>query len=121
MSSGKLETRLQRLAVEEDTCTLAEFQTQAEKLRSDPGFEPALESLHALANEKRLLTVTLLRDHASLCACEIQAALACSNPTVTHHMARLIDAGLVDAEKRGKWKHYRLTPQGDRLLDEVLP
>ncbi|PSG96061.1 transcriptional regulator [Thermoplasmatales archaeon SW_10_69_26] len=116
-----IETRLERLSNETDTCSLAEFQDKAEDLRSDPGFERAVLQAGALANEKRLITLALLAERDSLCACEIQAALDCTNPTVSHHMDCLLTADLVTSEKRGKWKHYELTDDGRRLVAEVLP
>lgn len=119
-TGGDLETRLDRLSVETDTCTLAEFQRMADDVRGDPEFEQAVLRAGALANEKRLLTLALLQERGSLCACEIQAALDCTNATVSHHMSCLEKAQLVTAEQRGKWKHYQLTPDGARLTSEVL-
>jgi ArsR family transcriptional regulator len=119
--SQDLETRLERLSLETDTATLAQFQSMAAALRDDDGFQAALRQVQALANENRLITLALLRERDSLCACEIQAALDCSNATVSHHMTQLVGADLVAAEQRGKWKHYDLTPEGERLLAEVLP
>lgn len=116
----ELATTLERLSREADTCTLAEFQRQAGEIRQDPAFERALVRAEALASEKRLVTLSLLRERGSLCACEIQAALDCTNPTVSHHMSCLEEADLVEAEKRGKWKHYRLTDEGQRVTGEVL-
>lgn len=116
-----LETTLERLAVETDTCTLAEFQEMATGLREDPGFKRWLLTGQALANENRLLTLALLRRRGSMCACEVQAALGCSNATVSHHMSCLIRADLVTSEKRGKWKHYELTSHGEHVTQEVVP
>lgn len=115
-----LETTLERLSRETDTCTLAEFLAMADEIRSDPAFEEAVFRAGALANEKRLITLSLLDERGSLCACEIQAALDCTNPTVSHHMSCLEKAGLITAEKRGKWKHYELTDDGERLFRQVV-
>lgn len=120
MGPNDLETRLERLAAETDTCSLTEFQHQATTLRDDPTLQQALTQATALANEKRLTTLALLTQHDSLCACEIQAALDCTNATVSHHMSHLENAGLIHATQRGKWKHYTLTPQAQTLLDQVL-
>lgn len=119
-TDSDLETRLERLSVQTDTCTLAEFQEMADDIRKDPEFEQAVLRAGALANEKRLVTLALLDERGSLCACEIQAALDCTNATVSHHMSCLETAELVTAEQRGKWKHYQLTPDGERLTSEVL-
>jgi ArsR family transcriptional regulator len=115
-----LETTLERLSEDTDTCTLAEFQAKADRITSDPAFEAAVLRAGALANEKRLTTLALLDERGTLCACEIQAALDCTNPTVSHHMSCLEKADLVTSEKRGKWKHYEMTEDGQRLFDQVM-
>ncbi|MCI4360851.1 MAG: metalloregulator ArsR/SmtB family transcription factor [Thermoplasmata archaeon] len=64
----------------------------------------------ALADPSRLATLSLLKGREQLCACEIQAALGVSHATVSHHMRRLLDAGLVSSQRRGRWSYYRLRP-----------
>lgn len=49
-----------------------------------------------------------------VCACDIVEQLDLGAPTVSHHMKLLIQAGLVESEKRGLWVHYRLRPEGFR-------
>jgi len=51
-----------------------------------------------------------------VCACTFSERLGIGAPTVSHHMKMLLDAGLVVAEKRGLWVHYRLAPQA---IDEI--
>jgi ArsR family transcriptional regulator len=46
------------------------------------------------------------RDERGLCACDVEAAVGLSQAAVSHHMAILVRAGLVDAEKRGRWVYY---------------
>ncbi len=65
-------------------------------------------TLQALADETRLKMVQLLARHDSLCVCEIQEAFELGQPTVSHHLKILRDAGLVDVERRGKWAYYAL-------------
>ncbi len=43
-----------------------------------------------------------------ICACDVERILDVSQATVSHHMKLLVDAGLVHAEKRGRWMHYTL-------------
>ena len=47
------------------------------------------------------------RDEPGLCACDIEKAIGLSQAAVSHHMAVLVRAGLVQAEKRGRWMFYR--------------
>lgn len=52
-----------------------------------------------------------------VCACDIEAFLGFSQPTVSHHMKQLVDAGFVSAERRGRWVYYDL--QGDAFTEVI--
>ena len=71
--------------------------------------------LKALADPTRLKLVSMLATSPSgeLCACDLPAALGKSQPTVSHHLRQLTDAGLVEREQRGKWAWFTL--RADRL------
>ncbi len=49
----------------------------------------------------------IARDERGLCACDIEASVGLSQAAVSHHMGLLRRAGLIDAEKRGRWIFYR--------------
>src|SRR5579859_2409108 len=67
--------------------------------------------LKAIADPTRLSMLAALRGAAApVCICDFTAALELSQPTISHHMAWLREAGLVEAEKRGIWVYYRLSP-----------
>lgn len=67
------------------------------------------EALKALADPTRLQMVAILRDATeSVCICDLTATFDLSQPTISHHMARLRSAGLVEADRGGKWCYYRL-------------
>ncbi len=51
-----------------------------------------------------------------VCACDLEAFLGLSQPTVSHHMKQLVDAGLITAERRGRWVYYDLDPEVIRDL-----
>ena len=51
----------------------------------------------------RLLSMIAASEGAEACICDLTAPLALSQPTVSHHMKLLVDAGLVSREQRGKW------------------
>jgi ArsR family transcriptional regulator len=74
------------------------------------GFAKALARARALSDEQRLTAVAILRQEGQLCACEIQAALGLTHATVSHHMSVLTSAGIVTAQRRGKWMYYQLKP-----------
>lgn len=54
-----------------------------------------------------------------ICACDIQEHVGLAQPTVSHHMRLLTEAGLVTGEKRGKWVYYTLNPAGFDVAREV--
>ncbi|TVP84962.1 MAG: ArsR family transcriptional regulator [Acholeplasmataceae bacterium] len=61
----------------------------------------------ALADETRLKVVQILTTEKR-CACQILEVFKISQSTLSHHMKRLVESGLVIAEKEGKWVYYRL-------------
>ena len=112
-TSSALAIRLERLTGEDAACCVAEYEDWGEKLVRSARFQRSLSRARALADERRLLALFLVRQRGPLCACEIQAALGVSHATVSHHMAMLEAAGLVAAERRGKWVYYRFCgPEG---------
>ncbi len=82
------------------------------------------EILKALADPTRLQMALALRDATEpVCVCDFTASFDLSQPTVSHHMARLRDAGLVEVTKKGIWSFYRLRqdlPAPTRRLIEAL-
>jgi ArsR family transcriptional regulator len=81
--------------------------------------------LKAIADPTRIAMLAALRQaHAPVCICDFTAAFDLTQPTISHHMAKLRTAGLVESERRGIWVYYRLhpaLPDRDRaLLDTIL-
>jgi ArsR family transcriptional regulator len=67
------------------------------------------ELFRALSDPARVRIVNLLATSVeALCACEFEPALGLSQPTVSHHLKRLVDAGLLEREQRGKWAYFSL-------------
>jgi ArsR family transcriptional regulator, arsenate/arsenite/antimonite-responsive transcriptional repressor len=59
----------------------------------------------------RLLSLIAAHDSGEACICDLTAPVGLSQPTVSHHMKQLAEAGLVIREQRGKWAYYRLLPE----------
>jgi ArsR family transcriptional regulator len=74
--------------------------------------------LRALADPVRLRLLSLIRaaDEGEACVCDLTDALGLSQPTVSHHLKTLVNAGLLARDKRGVWAWYRLVPE---TLDAV--
>jgi ArsR family transcriptional regulator len=71
--------------------------------------EARAELMKALADPTRLTMIaSLSKAEEPICICDFTAGLGLSQPTISHHMAKLRDAGLVESEKRGIWIYYRL-------------
>ena len=87
--------------------------------------ETTADLLKALADPTRLAMVAALwRAQAPVCICDFTAALELSQPTISHHMGKLREAGLVESEKHGIWVYYRLRedllPSKRRLLAQLV-
>jgi ArsR family transcriptional regulator, arsenate/arsenite/antimonite-responsive transcriptional repressor len=75
----------------------------------------------ALADPHRVRVVNLLATRReAVCVCDLVAMLGVSQPTVSFHMKKLVDAGLLEREQRGKWAYYSLRDDAVRSLGGVL-
>ncbi|MFC4904827.1 ArsR/SmtB family transcription factor [Kocuria oceani] len=68
----------------------------------------------------RLLSHVAAQGCSAVCVCDLTAVVDISQPTVSHHMKRLVDAGLVTREQRGKWAHYSVVPEAFAELRSFL-
>jgi ArsR family transcriptional regulator, arsenate/arsenite/antimonite-responsive transcriptional repressor len=70
--------------------------------------------LKALADPVRLRLMSLIASHpgAEACVCNLNDAFDLSQPTISHHLKVLHDAGLLDRDKRGVWAYYRVRADG---------
>ncbi|MGV9694441.1 ArsR/SmtB family transcription factor [Streptomyces sp. NPDC003470] len=99
-------------------------------LDEDQAVEPA-KVFKALGDPVRLRLRSMIASRAGgeVCVCDLTPAFDLSQPTISHHLKLLRQAGLVDCERRGTWVHYWLVPETtDRLastltrpMDEPLP
>lgn len=74
--------------------------------------ESLSRSLKALADPARLRILSMVAAHedAEACVCDLTEPLDLSQPTVSHHLKVLVDAGYLTRSKRGTWAYYRLVP-----------
>ena len=68
----------------------------------------------------RLLSLIAASAGQEACVCDLIGPVGLSQPTVSHHMKQLVDAGLVTREQRGKWAYYMLVPATLAMLSGVL-
>src|SRR3989440_8188532 len=65
----------------------------------------------ALADPTRVAIVNRLAAADEVCVCDLNSAFALSQPTISHHLKILREAGLVESSRRGTWAYYRLVPE----------
>ena len=105
--------------------------TVAEKCREAPLLKERLTAaqadglatlLKALADPTRLRLVSMVAAHAGgeACVCELTEPLGLTQPTVSHHLKVLIDAGILTRDKRGVWAYYALVPGALDAVAAVL-
>ena len=78
-------------------------------------------TLKAVADPARLRLLSLVAAHegGEACVCDLTEPLGLSQPTVSHHLKKLVDAGLLEREQRGRWAYYSLNPDATRRLAAV--
>lgn len=78
--------------------------------------------LKALADPTRLQLVSMVAAHdgGEACVCDLTGPLGLSQPTISHHLKTLVDAGILTRDKRGKWAYYALVPGALDAVSEVL-
>ena len=74
----------------------------------------------ALADPTRVAIVNRLGSAEEVCVCELNAAFDLAQPTISHHLKLLRDAGLVASTRRGTWAYYRLVPEALQQLRHTL-
>jgi ArsR family transcriptional regulator len=79
---------------------------------TEPGARRLATVLKALADPVRLRLVSMIAAHegAEACVCDLTEPLGLSQPTVSHHLKVLLDAGFLTRSKRGTWAYYALVP-----------
>ena len=107
-----------------------ELAPKVKRAKGDPCCEPVVypdidrekavrlaEIAKALGDPVRLQLVDVLRKHAGkVCVCELVPLFDISQPTLSHHLKKLRDAGIVDSEREGLWAYYYVLPEA---LDEL--
>ncbi len=87
---------------------------------SDEEAEATAAVFRALGDPARVRIVNLLAtSREPVCGCDLVEPLGLAQPTVSHHLKKLYDAGLLAREERGRWAYYSLVPEAVRKLAVV--
>ncbi len=89
---------------------------------SEPDAAALAQAFAALADPARLRLLSMIAGQpgGEVCACALAGPLGRSQPTVSHHLKVLFNAGLVDKDKRGTWVWYRVVPERLTALQRSL-
>lgn len=68
----------------------------------------------------RLLSMVATAEAGEACACDLVEPLGRSQPTVSHHLSLLVEAGLLTREKRGRWAWYQVVPERLSMIRDAL-
>jgi ArsR family transcriptional regulator, arsenate/arsenite/antimonite-responsive transcriptional repressor len=87
---------------------------------SDEEAAATAELFKALADPARVRIVNLLASAGEpVCACNLNEPVGLSQPTVSHHLSKLVEAGLLEREQRGKWAYFSLRPSAVETLAAI--
>ena len=89
---------------------------------SAEGAELLARALKAMADPARLRLVSIVASSATgeVCVCDFTGPIGLSQPTVSHHLKILVDAGLLTREQRGRWAYYRLVPDALDAMSRLI-
>ncbi|MGW3350782.1 ArsR/SmtB family transcription factor [Nonomuraea rubra] len=90
---------------------------------SRPQAEQLAGALKAVADPTRLQLLSMISasESGEACVCDLTAPLGLTQPTVSHHLKILVDAGLLTREKRGKWAWYAIVAHRLQALRGLIP
>ncbi len=120
------------IAVNIDLCEYGSVQTVAKIAAACPPLSSGplelqeaqrlAQALKTLADPARLRLLSLIQAQpgAEACVCHLTEPLGLSQPTVSHHLKVLLDAGLVERERRASWAYYRVVPEALATLRDFL-
>lgn len=82
-------------------------------------YNETIRVFKAFCDENRLSILSLLRT-GEKCACDLLEDLRITQPTLSHHMKILCDAGIVQGRKEGKWVYYSIDQEGSENVKRML-
>jgi ArsR family transcriptional regulator len=88
---------------------------------SDEEAEATATLFRALGDPARVRIVNMLATSPEpVCACDVIGPVGLAQPTVSHHLKKLVEAGLIEREQRGKWAYFSLNPEAAARLAGLL-
>src|ERR671934_1583451 len=87
---------------------------------SEPERDELAARFKALADPTRVAIVNCLSAADEVCVCNLTETFGLSQPTISHHLKILREAGIVESSRRGTWAYYRLVPEAIEALRGAL-
>ena len=87
---------------------------------SEPEREELAARFKALSDPTRVAIINCLSAAEEVCVCNLTETFELSQPTISHHLKILREAGLVESSRRGTWAYYRLVPESLAALRGAL-
>jgi ArsR family transcriptional regulator len=87
---------------------------------SDAAAVQLARDLAVLADPTRLRLLSLIAERGAVCSCDLERPLERSQPTISHHTKVLSDAGFLLGERRGRWMWWRIHPERQAALAQLL-
>ena len=97
------------------------METEIPEVDDGAELDEVVDFLKALAHPVRLRMVEMLaRGGGELCVCHFEESFDLTQPTISHHLKCLREAGLLDSRKDGTWVHHRIQPEAMSALASML-
>lgn len=83
-------------------------------------FDGISRFLNLLGNRARIAILAIISKYGEACACELQPALGIPQPTITTHLRKMYDIGLLEQREVWKYSFYSISPQYANLVDDIM-
>ena len=103
-------------APEQETCCASVLAAPLDEVEA----ADLAQGFAALADPVRLRLLNLVATAGEVCSCDLMEPLGRAQPTISHHTKILVDAGLIEGEKRGRWVWWRVIPDKVAALRQAL-
>lgn len=83
-------------------------------------YEGIAKILNIMSNKTRVAILDAIVNYEELCACELQPALQIPQPTITTHLRKMYDIGLLERREAWKYSYYSVNPEYEQLVNDLL-
>lgn len=103
------------MSTEVNSCKIKEIETLGINR-----YEGISRILNAMSNKTRLAILHAMTEHKEVCTCELQPALQLPQSTITTHLRKMYDVGLLERREVWKYSYYSVDPEYEELVNDIL-